>query len=689
MSSRASRGKRSPGFPERASKIATLAAIAIALPLQLWVDPASGLTVWILAVVGFGVTLFCGQLWEAPTATVVVAVGIVLPAILTAVLHVAALNAFYSVWLAAVVALVVPLTSGTGWPLPRDWRIPIGVWALMLALSWPVMIARETHVRLGTLRDAGALDSWANLNVPQVESWILHVVVAQLVALLWLEWQVRTEDSHRTAHGIWIGASIASLVAVYQGVVDVAFLSGGVWPELHRATGTLLDANAYGTLAAIAGPLAFVSIPRLRLSYERTVQVGVLALNWAGAWMSGSRTALACGVCATAFLGLAMLRGGRRELRSRVMPAWVAGTVLAVLLVAIGVGAIGPLGRITDGLGGGPDASLRQLWSRGGYGTVAMAMLREHPLVGVGVGSFNWMAPDYWRRIADAALPFDNAQNWWRHQLAEFGLMGALPILFWSALILWYVLTRRSPDNAKLEGETMRGLLIGIGAASLVGMPTQNPVVLLTFFYIVARFDRLTRPAVSAQATLSRSPLGQVRKGVWAAGMVLALAYVEGHLLLARGPLSPVERAMSTDRDFVVGTYPPEDAQSSGQFRWTGRQASFLLKAPSRYLVIRYHIEHPDANRDPVNFELATRCQILVNELRNDSGTATVTLELGERQPYMQFDTEVSRTWRPSDFGRSDGRQLGVAIQTRFVTGPEQVEGPTKWVPLLQCGPPI
>jgi CubicO group peptidase (beta-lactamase class C family) len=146
---------------------------------------------------------------------------------------------------------------------------------------------------------------------------------------------------------------------------------------------------------------------------------------------------------------------------------------------------------------------------------------------------------------------------------------------------------------------------------------------------------------------------------------------------------------MSTDRDFVVGTYPPEDAQSSGQFRWTGRQATFLLKAPSRYLVIRYHIEHPDANRDPVNFELATRCQILVNELRNDSGTATVTLELGERQPYMQFDTEVSRTWRPSDFGRSDGRQLGVAIQTRFVTGPEQVEGPTKWVPLLQCGPPI
>jgi hypothetical protein len=55
----------------------------------------------------------------------------------------------------------------------------------------------------------------------------------------------------------------------------------------------------------------------------------------------------------------------------------------------------------------------------------------------------------------------------------------------------------------------------------------------------------------------------------------------------------------------------------------------------------------------------------------------------------MQFDTEVSRTWRPSDFGRPDARQLGAAIQTMFVTGPEQVDEPTKWVPLLPCGPPI
>ena len=31
----------------------------------------------------------------------------------------------------------------------------------------------------------------------------------------------------------------------------------------------------------------------------------------------------------------------------------------------------------------------------------------------------------------------------------------------------------------------------------------------------------------------------------------------------------------------------------------------------------------------------------------------------------------------------------GWAIQTKFVTGPEQVDGPTKWVPLLPCGPPI
>jgi O-antigen ligase len=283
-----------------------------------------------------------------------------------------------------------------------------------------------------------------------------------------------------------------------------------------------------------------------------------------------------------------LLRAGRRDdVNARETPSLLAGVAVVVLILAIGAGAIGPLQRMAEG--SGPNASLRDLWTRGGYGSVATRMIRDYPLTGVGVGSFNWMAPDYWRTMAQDKLPFDNAQNWWRHQVAEFGLVASLPILIWSLLIAWLVLTRRSRPDARIETQTLRGLMVGIGVASLLGMPTQNPIVLLIFFYVVARFELLTSlPAVQAdlQVGLPRRHLA------WIAGVVIAVGYAGGHLVLALGPLNPLERAARTNRDYMSGTYASERLPQ-GQFRWTRKHATFALGTTSRFLVIRYHIEHP------------------------------------------------------------------------------------------------
>jgi hypothetical protein len=104
--------------------------------------------------------------------------------VLTAVLHVAALNVFYTALLTGLFASLLPRIPFDRWTLPSSWRLLLGIWGLTLALGWPVMIVREAGVRLGTLRDSGALDSWTLLTTPQVESWILYVVITQLVALI-------------------------------------------------------------------------------------------------------------------------------------------------------------------------------------------------------------------------------------------------------------------------------------------------------------------------------------------------------------------------------------------------------------------------------------------------------------------------------------------------------------------------
>jgi len=305
-------------------------------------------------------------------------------------------------------------------------------------------------------------------------------------------------------------------------------------------------------------------------------------------------------------------------------------------------------------------------------------MVRDYPLTGVGIGSFNWMAPDYWRAIANDKLPFDNAQNWWRHQVAELGLIASLPILFWSVWMAWLVVTRRATGAQRIETQTLRGLLIGIGAASLVGMPTQNPLVLLMFFACAARFEVLTR------RDRIQNPESRIPMRAWAAAFLIAIGYAGAQLVLARGPLKPLERAARTNRDYITGTYPSESLPQ-GQFRWTRRRATFALAAQSTHLMIRYHVEHPDVGTRPVRMRIATPCQTIVDRIFTDMSVDGQALELPEGQARVMFETEVSRTWRPTDFGKPDRRDLGAAVEADFVETPTVVSSLERWIPLKPC----
>ena len=153
--------------------------------------------------------------------------------------------------------------------------------------------------------------------------------------------------------------------------------------------------------------------------------------------MSGSRTTLICGAVGTLLLIVALIRDSARVgSASRHTSSLVAGAAVVVVLLMVGATAVGPVRRMLE-VGPPGRSTVRALWSRGGYGTVALRMIRDYPLVGVGVGSFNWLAPDYWRVLSNDKLPFDNAQNWWRHQVAELGIIGGLPLLAWSVLVAW------------------------------------------------------------------------------------------------------------------------------------------------------------------------------------------------------------------------------------------------------------
>jgi O-antigen ligase len=560
------------------------------------------------------------------------------------------------VWMAGLTASVVRLTAWSRWSFEPLWSLLLGGWALVLSLGWPVLVAREMSFDPRAWLDVEATNSWAMLSVAQVNAWTMYATQAQLLGLLWFErihqmFAAAPDRIPRVAHGLWIGVTVASCVALVQGTIDITFLNTSFWIGEQRAAGTMLDANAYGMAAALAGPVGFLALRRDE-RWASFAAVAVLVANWGGVWMSGSRTGLTCALFGAAGLALGVVRS-RSD--SRVIALASAAAVVAVIVTS--AATISPVQRTLDALAS--ELSPESLWNRGGYGTVAVAMVREHPLAGVGSGAYRYMAPDYWRAIFDADLEPDNAQNWWRHQLAELGLIGGAFILLWSGVLAWRALTGRTRPGNELAALTLRALLAGIAVVSLFGMPTQNPVALLSFFLLTAWML-----AAQAQATMA-IPASWIRAG-WILAAAAAIAYVTTHAVLATGSLSVAERAKRFRFEYVQGAHDSELRPDGGNFWWTDDESRFILPARTPWLVIRLWAHHPDIAERPVTVTLTTACgTVLSRELKNRR-QVSVGIELPSGTSTVDVTVRVSRTWRPADHGAEDRRQLGVAVGADF-----------------------
>jgi hypothetical protein len=563
-------------------------------------------------------------------------------------------------WMAGLTGALIRTVSWSRWTLPPTWRVLAGGWALTISLAWPILAGREIGFDPNLLRDQGAVNSWGLLSAPSSAAWILYIAWTHLLGLLWLDWiggrfADAPDDLPGVVHALWIGTTVAGVVAIYQGIVDPTFLSTPFWAAYSRATGTLLDANAYGMCAAIAGPIAFAI---LRARGSTLLGTSALTINLAGMWMSGSRNSLLCAIIGTAAVLVAMWQVLGTQARQRFVIA--LGGSMALLAIVLGAAdAVGPARRLAE-LPDTPTAIIREVLERPPYGPTAMRMVRDYPAAGVGIGAYQIISPDYWRQMADQMLPFDTAQNWWRHQATELGLLGAMTLFLWSGVIAWTVLMAR-PRRPGVTTTIVRGVVIALGVSSIIHVPTQTPLVLLWFLFLLAWLVvGLCEPV----------PLGLPRRmisAVWIAVTALAVAYAGTHVMLARGRLNVAERAQRAQREYIVGTYPPERLNDGTAFRWTGQQARLRLPKRGRWLVLRLWAHHPDLAEHPVEVMLSTPCGPLDAKTVRTHVPVNVFLDIPEGNEWVDVSIAVSRTWRPADQGAADPRDLGVGIAADFV----------------------
>jgi len=321
------------------------------------------------------------------------------------------------------------------------------------------------------------------------------------------------------------------------------------------------------------------------------------AVLFLAVWATGSRTSLLVALVALAVVPHLVIT--RSRVRARAALAAAASMIVVVAaLTRLPSSAIGPLHRVQELVPNLSGSTLRsaasELWARNGYGLVAAALIRKAPLEGVGVGAFFPMSREYALRVAGRALPPDNAQNWYRHQFAELGVLGSVGWIWWIAIAVMLSMRRHVDEASRSRVLALRYTMAGFALASLLGMPAQSLIVTLTFWTLMLWLLLLTAP-IGLDRT--RSPRGPA---VGAAVLAVGLGIVTART--GWNDLRPPFRARELGNPYSYGFYQPFDGLS-GQTT-TERHAVVVTHARKPYLRLTAWVEHPDANEHPVTVEI-------------------------------------------------------------------------------------
>jgi O-antigen ligase len=342
-----------------------------------------------LALTCLGATLGLGDIAQVspPTVLAVNAVHALLPIVLL---------------LAALKALRRRAWSA----FPRGVAVPIAVWFVLLVASAASASSYQREALASLERSAsGALLAWAVcVTCTTHQRWRQAVRVLGLgglgIALI------------AVAEAARIPAVVDSLAAIHDGSIPIG--------DVPRVAATLSHPNEAAMLLELALPLliacAWTSGPRLRLPLTLAALVTLLAMS-----LTFSRAGVISALVALGLLACVCLtRGTRRQLVA-------LGTVLLALPLALGWATLMDPGldrRLLAGIG---ESSVEQP-SRTRFWSVAVDMLADHPLLGVGPDNFRWLFATY------SGLQADNlgihAHDQYLEILADTGVLGFVGFLW-------------------------------------------------------------------------------------------------------------------------------------------------------------------------------------------------------------------------------------------------------------------
>ena len=451
--------------------------------------------------------------------------------------------------------------------------------------------------------------------------------------------------------------------------------------------GTLKDALSFGTYLAMVIPL-LLGIALARRGLVRVLAFATLLSAAYVLFFTGSKSGLLGLPVSLGVFALMNVRGVRPDRGEAGARSWknVHWSSWAVVLVILALAANGVIFRkalfekaatsrtsfrlkamfqqesMTGVLRGRADV----LWK------LAIPMIRDYPLTGLGTGSFIIEVSNYAKSLGVTKRVPESAENYLLQVATETGLIGV-------ALVLWafweLVKQMRRSVSASPPASGNRWIVTGAVAgivSYLLALQVHTYIgsfeIKYFFWLLVAIVLAAGRvPSVPGDPAVPKGPTKARFRRLAVAGLVLYGAVLLWNSTRSLS-LESRTREFGLRQDF--GFSRMEKTLDGRAFRWTGRHSGTALRVDKPSVLIPLQAAHPDIGRTPVKArvfavrDLFRHKRLIGEAVLRDAEWKTFEYSLA---PELGQDiillVEVDRTWNPWKTRKiRDARDLGVAV---------------------------
>ena len=484
---------------------------------------------------------------------------------------------------------------------------------------------------------------------------------------------VKTEEFRKRILTLLSGAAlVAFLFAFLQKFHSLRLGNTLFFTNLERLNATFKDPNSFGLFLAAFLPI-LLGLSLSSRGRQRYLSAGLLALGLIIFPWVGSRSAL-LGLC-VALLLIAAHALKNARLIGKKRPVVMALILLSFLSLCILSIVLSPKTTLyqrlsTDVRGVLHPSSASQLAidPRVRFWIIALAMIRDFPFSGVGLGSYIIELPNYSSKLGYMDSSTDTAENYFFQVGAELGLAGLITAVW--VLFEIFVLMKRNwsvPRGESKDSFLRIGLVAGV-AAVFVNFFFHSYVgsfdVIFLFWLLVALLGVQVKPPGEMGRTV------RDRRNFRYAVFFMAVVYGGTLAWNSARTLAIAKRTEEFGWVQNFGLYEQEKDDQGRFFQWTQKTAGITLENLRQPLVIPIRASHPDIRRRPVevkifladeNFKKIRRLGILNLDSPRWFQPEYSFRDNEEKRIHILFET--SRDWSPrKELGVSDPRRLAIAL---------------------------